>query len=93
MVGKASLTSDVCTEPDGSEGGSHVTLQVDTGLSGETVPEVGTGWICLKNSKEAGLESAQGEREEAWRCALGPCDDELETLSPEWKGIQSTWGF
>ena len=32
VVGKASSRSDICTEPELSEGESHVTLQVDTGL-------------------------------------------------------------
>lgn len=63
VVGKASSRSDVCTEPEGSEGGSHVTLQVDAGLSRDTVPEVGAGWICLRNREAASLGSVPGQRE------------------------------
>lgn len=55
VVEKASLRSDICTEPEGSEGGNQVTLQVDTGLSRESVPEVGVGWVCWRNSEEASL--------------------------------------
>lgn len=61
VIGKASSRSDICTKPEGSEGGSHVSLHVDTGLSRETVPEVGASWVCWRNHKEASLESAQGQ--------------------------------